>query len=106
MGEGSKQDREPLAEELPNQKWCAPACDSGKGEVWPSTSVYFVRCHLGTPVALGKSQLQGDFISKPVCVPIASLSSFSPLPSHVSLAYTYIRAYKRLHLGGRFDDHR
>lgn len=106
MGEGSKQDREPLAEELPNQRWCAPACDSGRGEVWPSTSVYFVRCHLGTPVALGKSQLQGDFISKPVCVPIASLSSFSPLPSHVSLAYMYIRAYKLLHLGGRFDDHR
>lgn len=85
---------------------CAPACDSGRGEVWLSTSVYFVRCHLGTRVALGKPQLQVAFTSKPVRVLIASLSYFSTLPSHFSLAYMYIRAYKLPHLSGWCDDHR
>lgn len=84
----------------PSHVWYTPACDTGRGEVWPSTSVSFVRCHLGTRVALGKPQLQVAFTSKPVRVLIASLSYLSPLPSHFSLAYMYIRAYKLPHLGG------
>lgn len=71
--------------------WCARAWGTRSREVW--TSTLLCKCHLGIPVALGKSQLKAAFASKPVHVFIVFLSFFYAPSSHFILAYMSISIF-------------